>query len=462
MKTKSRKKGAGTLVLRGKVFEARWVVDGRKFSRSTGETNRREAEKKLAEFVAPFQAKGEAETLAALSERIKGAEERAGDSLRLADAWAAYEGSMERGAVSDFTLGVYRSRFGAFVEWMRRHFPAVAEVRAVTEEHAEGFMREIAAAKSGKTFNDYRAILLQVWRILSHDKRARLVGNPWQGIKPRDKDTFTRRELTVEELASVIASVDGEMRVLFAVGIYTGLRLGDAVSLDWGAVDLVRGFIDATPHKTRKHGTRVHIPIAPVLRGILEETPPAKRHGAVMPELLAEYAHDDSWLARRIGRVFRECGIETQAEVAGAARKRVAVGFHSLRHTFVSLCANGGVPLAVVQSIVGHTNAAMTRHYFHVADDALRGAAAALPDVVTVEAEVVEGGDAPQGAVGARARALPGPGAASVPAGASGASGGVLADFAAVLARMDAGQMAEAARMLNAAMHRKAAKEVEP
>ncbi len=459
MKTKSRKKGAGTLVLRGRVFEARWTVNGKKFSRSTGATTRREAEAKLAEFVAPFQAKEEAETLAALSERIKGAEERAGDALLLAEAWNAYEGSMKRGAVAEVTLTRYRQRFGIFAAWMCEHFPAVLEVRGVTEEHAEAFMREIAASKSGKTFNDYRAILLQVWNVLAHDKRAKLAGNPWEGISRRDKATFTRRELTVEELASVIASVDGEMRVLFAVGIYTGLRLGDAVALDWGAVDLVRGFIDATPHKTARHGTRVHIPIASVLRGILEETPKSKRRGPVMPELLAMYRHSDVALSERIQRVFRRCGIETQAEVAGAGRKRVAVGYHSLRHTFVSLCANGGVPLAVVQSIVGHTNAAMTRHYFHVSDDALRGASAALPDVVTVDAEAVEVEDAPKGAAESRARALPGAKAILALPAPSGVSGGNLEALAAILARMDGVELAEAARMVNEAMSNGARKE---
>ncbi len=453
-KKKGRKKGTGTLVLRNGVFQARWVVGGRLYSRSTGQTNRRAAEKKLDEFVTPFLAKTEAATLTAISERIKDAEERAGDSLRLADAWAAYEGSLERGTVSDFTLGVYRSRVGAFVDWMRGHFPAVVEVRAVTEEHAEAFMREIAAEKSGKTFNDYRAILLQLWRILAHDRRARLEGNPWENIKPRDRETVTRRELTVEELAEVIGSAEGEMRTLFAVGIYTGLRLGDAVGLDWGAVDLVRGFIDATPHKTQKHGTRVHIPIAPVLRSVLECVPPAKRHGAIMPELLFIYNRNANGLTKRIQRHFHRCGIETQVS-AEVGQNRVSVGFHSLRHTFVSLCANGGVPLAVVQSIVGHSNPSMTRHYFHVSDAALQGATAALPDVVTVEvedAEVVEDGDAPEQAAERATRALPGPDATSVRASGSGASTRNLEDLAAVLARMDAGELVEAAKMLNKIM----------
>jgi hypothetical protein len=65
----------------------------------------------------------------------------------------------------------------------------------------------------------------------------------------------------------------------------------------------------------------------------------------------------------------------------------VEVGFHSLRHTFVSLCRESNVPLAVVESIVGHSNPAMTRHYTHVGELAAGRAVAALPSVI--------GGDVP-------------------------------------------------------------------
>jgi hypothetical protein len=93
----------------------------------------------------------------------------------------------------------------------------------------------------------------------------------------------------------------------------------------------------------------------------------------------------------------------------------------------------------------------MTRHYFHVSDAALQGATAALPDVVTAEvedAEEVENADAPKQAAGTRIRALPGPGAASVPADGTDAPTGVLAAFAALLEQMDAAQMDAAAQMI--------------
>jgi hypothetical protein len=59
----------------------------------------------------------------------------------------------------------------------------------------------------------------------------------------------------------------------------------------------------------------------------------------------------------------------------------VEVGFHSLRHTFVSLCRAANAPLSVVESIVGHSNPAMTRHYTHTSEAAAGAAVAALPDI---------------------------------------------------------------------------------
>lgn len=155
---------------------------------------------------------------------------------------------------------------------------------------------------------------------------------------------------------------------------------------------MVRGFIQWTPHKTKKHGTVVRIPLFPALAAILGETPERKHRGLVLPGLAEEYGRSNYYTSERVRKVFAAAGIETQGETgrvnpkSKTARKAVEVGFHSLRQTFVSLCANAGVPLHIVQAIVGHTNEAMTQHYFHVSDDALRGAVAVLPDVFRAKA----------------------------------------------------------------------------
>ena len=404
MKKKSgRAKGSGYLEKHGRIWRARWSADGTTFARSTGTADKRQAEKLLAEWTAPFQLKNSAEKdsaladkaagLAAVSDALRSSARSKRDAFRkatalpLSDAWRAFDDSLFHKEWAQTTHDLNETRVEAFLAWMRKRHPEIGTAREVTTEHASRFMQEIRKAHSGKTFNDYRAILLQTWDGLRKVDAAAVTENPFRSIERAERRSHTRRELTVEELAAVIAATDGEMRLLFAVGIYTGLRLGDAVRLDWGDVDLVRGFVSVVPSKTARHETRVKIPLAPVLRALLEETPARRRRGPVLPGLRGVYDESNMNLVRRIQAVFHKAGIDTQTDTAqrnkdGTPRKAVDVGFHSLRHTYVSLCANAGVPLAVVQSIVGHTSPAMTRHYFHESDDALRGAAAALPDVV--------------------------------------------------------------------------------
>lgn len=48
--------------------------------------------------------------------------------------------------------------------------------------------------------------------------------------------------------------------------------------------------------------------------------------------------------------------------------------FHDLRHTFITFMAERGVPLPVVQNMVGHMSARMTRYYTHISSQAARQA----------------------------------------------------------------------------------------
>ena len=48
--------------------------------------------------------------------------------------------------------------------------------------------------------------------------------------------------------------------------------------------------------------------------------------------------------------------------------------FHDLRHTFITHMVELGVPLGVIQSIVGHISGRMLRHYTHVSTGVARKA----------------------------------------------------------------------------------------
>lgn len=388
-KGKERGKGEGTLERRSNgVYLARWTVDGKRFAQTTGTKDRREAEIKLAEFVAPFKLKDKAERLeaftgklAGVAERIKALEESR-PALALADGWGAFVDCPARpDSAGAARLAMGECCYNKFLAFMAANFPEVKEVRAVTKDHAQAYALKGFEGLCNSTRNQAISYLRQIWKYLKEDGAARIVENPWESIKKRREVHTRRRELTVEELKAVCASLRGEMRLLFAVGIYTGLRLGDCALLDWGSVDMVRRFISLIPRKTaRKSGAVICEQIHPVLYAMLSEIPAAARSGYVMPECAELYKA--ARLSDRVKCVFKAAGIETVTDGEDSKRKRALVSFHSLRHTFASMTLNAGAPIAVVQSMLGHSSAKMTQHYYHQSSVATAQAVAALPNVM--------------------------------------------------------------------------------
>lgn len=436
------KKTSGCLVKRGGVFYADWMFNGKRHRVSTGETDERKARARLAEIVANFQNEHRAEAvLESVKESLQRATRR---NLPIADAFAVYEGDKLRKTIAESTMRVYRFRFGVFAKWAAAE--KIETVDDVTPEVARRFMGSIVEGRSAKTFNDYLAALSLTWRSLVAEGYAS--GIPWtwdkntrKGIERREKDTHTKKELSREQLDALFLATSGEMRTLFFIGLYTGLRLKDCALLKWEAVDMAGGFIRLTPAKTRRHGVAVSVPILPPLARELQAARAGNPAGGdfVLPELADAYGADGNALSKRVMKVFEAAGIRTKVDAEGLARKATDFGFHSLRHTFVSMAARAGIRQAVVQSIVGHTNTAMTMHYTHTNETDAKEAMAAFPIITSAG-----GAERPQERTEATRAALP------LPAGAD-AAGTRLEALAAILARLDADELEQAARMVEAA-----------
>jgi len=414
---KGRANGHGTLERKASgIYIARWTANGKRYARSTGTRDARAAAKLLEEYTAPYRLESERDTARHFADRAEGkaAELRAWrdglPALAVADAFDEYAQS---GLSTDAAVkGRYRAHYARLAAWIAANRPEIAELRQITQADAAAFAADLKGKTAAGTFNKHIVFFRRMWQVLAdadagktdtprpgERPKAKLTGNPWRKIAKREKDARRKRELTVAELHRVLNAAQGEMRLLFALGTYTGLRLGDCALLDWGRVDLARGLIVTVPRKTKRHGTAVTIPIPPLLARMLEETPTARRRGDVLPDVAAGYRRDAAGLSKAVQAVFAGCGIATQGEATASGRAAVNVGFHSLRHTFVSMCANAGVPLAMVQGMVGHTTPAMTMHYFHEDADALKRAVSALPDV-TRENVHQDGADAPTGVLG--------------------------------------------------------------
>ena len=308
------------------------------------------------------------------------------------------------------TLNSKRTVWMGFARWMERNHLEISELAQITEEVVSEYLAEFRCYHSATTYNNHVCVIREIFRVLAD--KAGITHDPWSKVCLRADDSLSRRELTVEEVERLYASASmlgKEWKLLLMTGIYTGLRLGDCCCLKWECVNIERQVIQLIPSKTKKHahGHMVTIPIHAHLLGELQnlwdfrKAQAAKEPDAIRtqveasedsrcPAVMSPYVNEsiaDAYIRHKwrvddgLRKIFKAANIKMSMRVEGRKRKSVVASFHSLRHTFVSLSANAGVPLPVVQSIVGHTSTAMTRHYYHENEDALRRAVEAIPAI---------------------------------------------------------------------------------
>ena len=356
----AREKGMGNLQ---REKSGRWTmrvgIDGKRYCRSTRTKDRDRAERELQRFLAPF----------GLGEH----------RLPLADVWFEYVKSPNRNELSRATLGGKRQVWMQFAKWMEHFYLPVKDLGGITADMIAEYLACVRAEVSASTYNGRVCILREIFRTLAD--KAGLEDDPWKGVRLRPDDSHSRRELSMEELKRLLAAAckhGEEWHKLVLIGIYTGLRLGDCCRLDWSSVNAAQGVIQLVPEKTKRHHKRiVTIPVHPALGTALASE--LASAGPVLPGIAEMYGRARWQVSHELTRIFRRANIVTSVRIEGRSRRTPEATFHSLRHTFVSFAANAGVPLHIVQSIVGHESTAMTRHYYHENIDALKSAVAAIP-----------------------------------------------------------------------------------
>lgn len=238
-----------------------------------------------------------------------------------------------------------------------------------------------ASGLSAKAANDGQAIIARVFEACL--ERAGLTKNPFDKIPRQLGDASHRAAFEPEELRLIGQEIRGDelLEPLVRICLGTGLRVGDAATLRWDEVDLKAGMIR---RGTRKTGAVVGIPILPPLRVYLEGLTP---EGEFVSEVLAsQYLRNQDYLSACFKKLLARIGIGSQVEAANG-RQRSVKDLHSLRHTFVWLAAEAGVPLPIVQSVVGHMSPEMTLHYAnHATDKSKQEKFAVMPDYLEMRA----------------------------------------------------------------------------
>jgi integrase len=209
-------------------------------------------------------------------------------------------------------------------------------------------------------------------------------------LNPKFKAAPSRREeidpLTEIEVPLFLETVqnDGFSRkhlTLFLVLIHAGLRIGEALALEWPDIDwlkremIVRRTWDRDFKKLRppKNDKIRRVPLSNALFHALQAYRGAKvqewfRHKGPCREILerknrwdelehtpkpifhsltGDYLDADNILRRHFKRCLRKAGIRVRAQ-------------HDLRHTFASLHLSNGTPIAYVSQWMGHSTIELT------------------------------------------------------------------------------------------------------
>jgi integrase/recombinase XerD len=256
------------------------------------------------------------------------------------------------------TVEAYRRDLLALSEWLGRA-PA-----SVTTEELERYLAELRAAGLSAA-----TIARRVASVRSFFRHLVLIGavdaNPAAELDLPRRTRRLPRTLSPSEAERLIDAAAGTTprslrdRALVELLYGAGLRVGEAVGLDKGGVDLDQRLVRTIGKGGKERVVPVGRQAVEALRRYLARGRPYldRRH---RPEL---FLNAQGGGLTRAGAFLI---LRKLAEKAGLEPERVHP--HLLRHSFATHLLEGGADLRSVQEMLGHADLATTELYTHVTD----------------------------------------------------------------------------------------------
>ena len=230
-------------------------------------------------------------------------------------------------------------------------------------------------------------------------------------IDRRKKD----RVAPPEEVDALLDVLPDQLRLIWALALYTGLRRGELQALGWKSVDLEQGTIEVERSWDRVAGfidpkSRAgfrRVPLPGTLRPMLVRQ--RLRQGAGEAGLVlgdGQVPFDPSNAIRRAKRIWAKEGLGH-------------LGYHECRHTYASLMIAAGVNAKTLSIYMGHSSIVMTMdRYGHLFPGNEKDSAEKLDAFLARDREPFKpkaaGGEHPSGDAPGAGQLLPIPGG-SVP-----------------------------------------------
>ena len=290
--------------------------------------------------------------------------------MPLADIWPTYEGWVRAKGVqlARKTLNDRRNRIANLVAWLKNH--RITTMDGVTVDVARRYVAEMMADDANKTQRLKCMDISTIWKAVAAEKGSEKP-NPWPAACPALDGSAKRRDVfSAEQIAAILAAAKTIGHDWYGVCLtarWIGQRYGDCATLEWGTVewaskqdvlkrgvvDLDAGIIVIDPQKTRRHNTRLYIPISDELAAYLRTI--RKDSGTLF------YAHDVQYRRRK------PMDPDFKSVLAAAGITGGYFDFHSWRHTFRSQLGEASVSDETANRFGGWTAPKMGAHYDHSA-----------------------------------------------------------------------------------------------
>ena len=227
-------------------------------------------------------------------------------------------------------------------------------------ELTEDRLRAILARYKGSTRN--RVINL-ITAVLNCAVSAGWLSKPPNMARVKTKDARTRW-LSLEEWQRLERELPCHLRQMARFALATGLRENNVIGLEWSAIDLRRRVAWIHPDQT-KSGKPIGVPLSDAALRVLEaQAELNKQFVFVYNDHPVTKTSTKSWKAALV-----RAGIDVFLDAEG--QETSSFRWHDLRHTWASWHVMNGTPLEVLQKLGGWHTLAMVLRYAHLAPEHL-------------------------------------------------------------------------------------------
>lgn len=242
------------------------------------------------------------------------------------------------------------------IKLLKAHFGNKPLSQITTEDIQEYYnykMAKASAPTANRHFTTINAIINKVIKLKIYKG-----DNPCVGVAKQKENPPRNNFLSKAQIKDMLLCIAERSKALFAFAIYTGMRRGEILRVDWEDVDLENNIIHIYESKS---GYKREVPIAPTLKQILLSLNPQKS-----------------------GKVFNLSTKQIEFDFNHALKQAGITGicFHSCRHTFASHFMMNGGSVTDLQRILGHSDLKLTQRYAHLSPTYLRKSIEVVNDLI--------------------------------------------------------------------------------